>query len=403
MYQDAASGIYHVNFRFGKARFHRSLETDDERKANSMVTDIEETVHDLKRGRLTMPPNADPWEFIKSGGKREQQVKVAKKMTLDELFTLYQEKLPSGSMEENSKVTMRIHVAHLLRILGKTRVVEGLAGSDVQDYVNKRAREKFRGNPIQADTIKKEVATLRAIWNWAVEQGRLSGRAPTKGLKYDKRKSKLPFQTWAEIERKVGRGGLSTRERKELWASLFLDEVQVSEVLEHVKENATRPFVYPMFVFVAHTGARRSEMARSRVDDIDLERGLVRIREKKRDRSVEMTFRNVKMSPLLLETMKEWLSKNHPGGQYTFCQEANTRLTENEATHYFKSTLEDSKWKVVKGFHVFRHSFASNLARKGVDPRVIDKFMGHQTEEMRKRYSHMFPEQEELAIKKLFG
>jgi site-specific recombinase XerD len=38
------------------------------------------------------------------------------------------------------------------------------------------------------------------------------------------------------------------------------------------------------------------------------------------------------------------------------------------------------------GFHLPRHPFSSNLARAGVDDRVIDHFMGHQTEEMRRRY-----------------
>ena len=30
-------------------------------------------------------------------------------------------------------------------------------------------------------------------------------------------------------------------------------------------------FIYPMFVFAAHTGARRSEMRRSQIHDIDLD------------------------------------------------------------------------------------------------------------------------------------
>jgi site-specific recombinase XerD len=37
------------------------------------------------------------------------------------------------------------------------------------------------------------------------------------------------------------------------------------------------------------------------------------------------------------------------------------------------------------GFHALRHSFSSNLTRAGVDDRIIDHFMGHQTEEMRRR------------------
>ena len=50
------------------------------------------------------------------------------------------------------------------------------------------------------------------------------------------------------------------------------------------------------------------------------------------------------------------------------------------------------------GFHTYRHSFASNLAAAGVDQRIIDEFMGHQTEAMRKRYRHLFPKNRRSAI-----
>src|SRR5262249_22183768 len=42
--------------------------------------------------------------------------------------------------------------------------------------------------------------------------------------------------------------------------------------------------------------------------------------------------------------------------------------------------------------------FASNLAAAGVDPRIIDRFMSHQTEAVRKRYQHLFPRARRSAI-----
>jgi integrase len=53
------------------------------------------------------------------------------------------------------------------------------------------------------------------------------------------------------------------------------------------------------------------------------------------------------------------------------------------------------------GFHTYRHSFASNLAAQGVDQRIIDEFMGHQTEAMRKRYRHLYPSNRRAAIETL--
>ncbi len=60
--------------------------------------------------------------------------------------------------------------------------------------------------------------------------------------------------------------------------------------------------------------------------------------------------------------------------------------------------LDNAKDWFKAGFHTYRHSFASNLAAAGVDQRVIDEWMGHQTEAMRKRYRHWFPASRRAAI-----
>ena len=128
--------------------------------------------------------------------------------------------------------------------------------------------------------------------------------------------------------------------------------------------------------------------------------------EKKKSRTKALTFRRVDMSPLLFRVMQEWID-NHPGGQHTFCQLKGFQkvipLTVYQAHHHLKKTMKKSDWSFISGFHVFRHSFASNLAAAGVDQRVIDEFMGHQTEEMRRRYRHLFPAQRRAAIESVFG
>ena len=48
-------------------------------------------------------------------------------------------------------------------------------------------------------------------------------------------------------------------------------------------------------------------------------------------------------------------------------------MTTDRASHHFKQALEGGKWEVLRGFHVFRHSFASNLAAEGTDQRLIDE------------------------------
>ena len=187
---------------------------------------------------------------------------------------------------------------------------------------------------------------------------------------------------------------------------------EIEAVLEHVRLHAAYPFLYPMFVFAAHTGARRSEMIRSLIDDIDLVRKTAVIREKKRVPG-KCTTRSVPLSPLLIDVLQDWLAR-HPGGPWTFChgQEVlllrndrrdNTALTEDDVHDGFKRVLSGSKWSKLRGWHVFRHSFCSNAAAAGIDQRIINAWVGHQTEEMVRRYRHLIPNQQQEAIQLIFA
>ena len=77
--------------------------------------------------------------------------------------------------------------------------------------------------------------------------------------------------TWQEIERRIHAGSLTDKQQAELWNALFLTLPEIDELLAHVRSVARQPWIYPMFVFAAHTGARRSEMLRAEVADVDFE------------------------------------------------------------------------------------------------------------------------------------
>jgi site-specific recombinase XerD len=78
-------------------------------------------------------------------------------------------------------------------------------------------------------------------------------------------------------------------------------------------------------------------------------------------------------------------------------------LTENEASDHFEIALRGSEWSVVLGWHALRHGFASIYASKGIDQRLINAWMGHQPLEQQQRYQHLFPQQQQDAIRSAFG
>jgi integrase len=272
-----------------------------------------------------------------------------------------------------------------------------------------------------------------------VKTGLATGRFPNDGLRFPKIDEKPPFMTRGEIERQIAAGGLEPYRIKELWDALFLTLPEIEEWLAHVRVYGTLPWVYPMVCFAAHTGARRSELLRVRIADVDFEGKAIHINEKKRARG-KRTTRRVPVSAFLSGVLKDWLA-DHPGGPYLFCNStiversrkrsrtagykdmrtrattvrgrlANVRerelpaagpITEDEAHDHLRRSLRGSRWAVIKGWHIARHSFASNCAARGIDQRLIDRWLGHTTDEMRRRYQHLIPNQEQEAIGAVFG
>ena len=64
--------------------------------------------------------------------------------------------------------------------------------------------------------------------------------------------------------------------------ALYLQVDEIGQLLAVVKERAAYPWIYPLACMAAHTGARRSELARMQITDVDFGGGTVTIREKKR-------------------------------------------------------------------------------------------------------------------------
>lgn len=408
--RDPASGNYHVRFRYGGRAFRRSLHTGEAKLARARVGRITETLHLLQNGRLHIPAGADVARYILSDGIRHSPADV-RLVTLNELFSTFQSARVPGAKETNTVATEDLHLRHLLRRLKSQTFIQSLTPVQLQQYVSARLKEKCSGGrSVAVETVRKEVATFRVVWNWALRQRTVQGAAPVAGLIYPKRDQKPPFMSWHEIERTVARNGITPHAVKQLWESLYLNRQEVQEILDYIDRQARHRFIYPLVYFVAHTGVRLSEAIRSQMTDVDLVGATVMVREKKRSRTRAITYRRVDLTPQLREVLAAWLSA-HPGGQHTFCKPANLHeysvnvtpipFTKHMAREHLKIALRGSKWSKLRGFHVFRHSFASNLASQGVDQRIIDAWMGHQTEEMRQRYRHLAPETTKAAILKL--
>lgn len=167
-------------------------------------------------------------------------------------------------------------------------------------------------------TLKKEVASLRACWNWAVLGGLLKGTFPGRGLRFPKEEEKEPFRTFAEIEAVIVAEQPDDARQESQWESLYLRRPEIEEFLGYVRLNGTLPWVYPIVTFAAYTGARRSEMFRALATDVDMVAGIVTVREKKRVKGKRST-RTAPLTPKLAEVLRDWLALR-PDCPFLFCQ-----------------------------------------------------------------------------------
>lgn len=396
---------------FGK-RYSFTLGKVSEKEAYKKAEQADYLLMRISQGLLSVPPGMDISSSLLFDGKPPEDVPATKDDAI--LGSLRDRYLAAhrGSLEETTIAGIELHFRHLGSVLGDGTPVKSIDQTILQTYADRRAKMKWRKKPIRPATIRKELITLRTAWNWGTGANLTVGRfPPLRKVRFHKEEEKPPFQTYDEIDRRIKLGGLTGGQISELWECLFLRLEEIDQLLKVVEKSAAIPWIYPLVCFAAHTGARRSELLRVLLNDVDFAGQTILIREKKRSHD-KRTTRRVPLTPLLGGVLKEWLAV-HPGGQHLFAQAqkvvrsktkrtAATPLTCNEVHDHLKRTLRHSKWNVLRGWHVLRHSFASNCAAQGVDQRLIDAWLGHTTE-IRKRYLHLIPSNEQAAILSVFG
>jgi len=433
------NGSFRLIFRHHGKQYFLKIGKVTEDEAKAKAAQAEYLLLRLSQRLIDIPPGMDVAEFIQFDGKVpvndvEEVEPVAKNTTLATLRDQYL-KTHARAHEKTTQKTAGTHFKHLVGTLGDKFPLTDLATTDLQRHIDRRA-----DLGIAPVTIKKEIEGGRAAWNWGRTAGLVGKDWPGKGLVYPKADEPPPFQTFEEIERQIRRGRLSKKDQNTLWDCLYLTVPEISDFLACVKERATHPWIYPLVVLAAHTGMRRSELIRAKLSDVDLDGNSIVIHERKRVKGKRST-RRAPFTPLIRSVLNEWLAI-HPGGSALFChvgtiahsskrsrttghQNGKDRpktlkgrlatvkvrenapgfgaLTVDECRDHFERTIGGTKWKVIKGLHVLRHSMISCLAAAGVDQRVIDDIVGHTSEEVRKRYRHLTPAVKNQAVVTVFG
>lgn len=190
---------YYCKFMYAGARRTFTIGKVAEGEAYQWCTRTDQLLMRIKQGFLQVPDGVDVAEFIRLDGKVpvDPAITARKQSTLHELREAYVTAAGNGAIEKNTLYTAEIHLDHLETALGKNFILSGLTLGKLQDYLTKRAKK------VAAVTIKKEVDTFRAVWNWGMRMKWVEKPFPSRGLLYPKTDEKLPFMDWKEIARRI--------------------------------------------------------------------------------------------------------------------------------------------------------------------------------------------------------
>jgi len=136
------------------------------------------------------------------------------------------------------------------------------------------------------------------------------------------------------------------------------------------------------YILAFYTGGRISELLNIRWEDVDLVNNKIAIKNHLNHTTKSKLQRDIPIHPRAKEVIENLPRKNELllQGHYE-----RRRLSGKFKEIVKKSVGTNQEMK----FHGLRHSFASNLVRKGISLYIVQKLMGHSDSSVTQIYSHL--------------
>lgn len=254
---------------------------------------------------------------------------------------------------------------------GKTEKVFGLAPQmkfhDVASKDIARLIEARRSEGILDSSIINELAFVSLVINYTDKMGYMVPKLNLPDIRKDMQlknsRNKLHFLTVKE-------------------QNLLLDELRPThdETDRVTSRTRSKEDNYDFALLLLNFGCRHTELSTMKWSQVDFEKNAVHLyRSKTNNESI------LQMTEIAKEVFKrrfnkreneEYVFLNRTGGARKFCYTGIKKAAE-------RAGLADM------GFHVLRHTFASNLAQAGLPIQMISKLLGHSKITTTMMYAHL--------------
>ena len=149
-------------------------------------------------------------------------------------------------------------------------------------------------------------------------------------------------------------------------------------------------------LFAIYTGCRINEILNIQRNDIDLDKKIITIRNKSNFKTKSGRIRQIPISEKLIVILKQFyegkiLNINY-GEDYLFTNESDMKYNRNYVSMQFKKYLRMAELDEKYHFHCLRHTFITNLIKKGVNINYVMEIAGHSDISTTMNYIHIVTE-----------
>lgn len=214
---------------------------------------------------------------------------------------------------------------------------------------------KADGEPLSFGTQLARLVRIRSFFRWLTTQGTLSSD-PAASLQLPRGERRLPnvILTPNEVEAVLAQPQLSTP--------------------QGLRDRAIMELLYA-------TAARRTELIRLTIFDIDPARGVVAIRKGKgrKDRLAPAGKRALAWLSLYRERARPLLLKGRPDTNTLFVTSRGAALSPKRLTARVNRYVAAARLGKTGACHLFRHAAATAMLENGADIRYIQAILGHES------------------------
>jgi site-specific recombinase XerD len=247
--------------------------------------------------------------------------------------------------------------------------VEELSIADARNYIDSRAEEGIREG-----TINIEISSINAFHKFLRTKHQIDApRLDDMSAKEYATKVPEPIEREA-IPKEVVR--------------------QILEQPSSLRDTLVVALLY-------YTGLRRAELSDLKLEHVDLENNIIHVHEGKNNKSRDVPYKE-ELSRLL----ERWIDVNRDSyptaedSEYLLVTRRSEKINDDYITMIVREAAEEAGVQGVIGKlsdgremhrvtpHVLRHSVATHMLEDGVEPRHVQRILGHESLETTMRYLH---------------